>query len=66
MIRTLRILLVLFTVCAFMNIFIDDMIFADFDNEELHKMHYGADYNATATIVNAIINDINESTGSGN
>ena len=33
MIKTLRILLVLFTICAFLNIFIDDMIFADFEND---------------------------------
>ncbi len=33
MIKTLRILLVLFTICAFLNIFIDDMIFADFKND---------------------------------
>lgn len=67
MISTLRILLFLFTLCAFMNIFIDDMIFADFDNEELHKMHHGADYNSTAeALVNSIIGAVNQTIGSGN
>ena len=63
MIRTLRILLVLLTISAFMNIFIDDMIFADFNNEELHKLHLGP---KGEDLVNTIIGASNATTGSGN
>ena len=63
MIRTLRILLVLLTISAFMNIFIDDMIFADFNNQELHNLHLGAE---GEKLVNTIIEALNKTTGSGN
>ena len=63
MIRTLRILLVLVTLSAFMNIFIDDMIFDDFNNDELHILHQGLD-DALTNITNSIIG--NATTGSGN
>ena len=63
MIRTLRILLVLLTISAFMNIFIDDMIFADFNNQELHNLHLGAE---EEKLVNTIIEALNKTTGSGN
>lgn len=66
MIRTLRILLVIFTLCAFMNIFIDDMIFSDFDNKQLHILHLGDDYNETSSLVDSIIASGNSTIGSGN
>lgn len=37
MIRSLRIVLVLITLCAFMNIYVDNMTFNDFNNDELYK-----------------------------
>ena len=58
-VHTLRVLIVLFTICAFMNIFIDDMYFADFENEELHTLHYGPNYNATTNATKS------NATGSG-
>ena len=42
-----------------MNIFIDDMYFADFENEELHTLHYGPNYNATTNATKS------NATGSG-
>ena len=49
-----------------MNIFIDDMIFSDFDNKQLHILHLGDDYNETSSLVDSIIASGNSTIGSGN
>ena len=52
MIKTLRILLVLITFCAFMNICVDNMIFSDTQNEELDKKAHSLAYSVLDLLTN--------------